>query len=39
MITGLRSLALAAGMLAGIGGSTADAAGQAELRIATVAPA
>jgi len=39
MIKGLRLLLLAIGVLAGIGGSTADAAGQAELRIATVAPA
>jgi len=39
MIMSLRSIVLAAAACAAIGGSTADAAGQAELRIATVAPA
>jgi TRAP-type C4-dicarboxylate transport system substrate-binding protein len=39
MIKSLRSIVLATAACAAIGGSTADAAGQVELRIATVAPA
>jgi len=39
MITGLRSVMLTIAAFVAIGGSTAEAAGQAELRIATVAPA